>query len=59
LNITIKYSQSDRVLVFYSRLWILLSVLDSHPSRQYLSYCSGLFTYACMHGKINSTTGTC
>jgi len=31
LNITIKYSQTERGLVFNSQLWILLSLLVSHP----------------------------
>jgi len=38
LNITIKYSQTEKGLVFNSRLWILLSLLVSHPSRHYFSY---------------------
>ena len=50
LNITIKHSQTERGLVFNSRLWILLSLLVSHPSRHYFSYFSAFLTYACMYG---------
>jgi len=50
LNITIKYKLKS-VLFFYSRLWILLTLLASHPSRHYFSYffCL-LYIYACMYG---------
>jgi len=50
LNITIKYSQTEKGLVFTSRLWILLSLLVSHASRHYFSYFSAFFAYACMYG---------
>ena len=48
MNITIKYSKTERDLVFYSRLWILLSLLVSHPSRHYCSYFFCLL-YICMY----------
>jgi len=38
LNITIKYTQTERGLVFKSRLWILRSLLVSHTFRHYFSY---------------------
>jgi len=50
LNITIKYSETERGIVFKSRLWILLSLLVSHPSRSYFSYFFAFFTFACMYG---------
>ena len=37
-------------LSFNSRLWILLSLLVSHPSRYYFSYFFAFFTFACMYG---------
>jgi len=52
LNITIKYSQTERGLVFNSRLWILLSLLVSHPSRHYFSYFSCLLCI-CMYVWLN------
>jgi len=44
----IGYSQTERGLVFNSRLWILLSLLVSHPSRRYFSYFFCLL-YICMY----------
>ena len=52
MNITIKYSQTKRVLVFNSRLWILLSLLVSHPSRHYISYFFFL-RYICIYVWLN------
>jgi len=51
LNITIKYSQIDKGLVFNSRLWVLLSMFIRHPSHHYFSYFSAFFAKpmnACM-----------
>jgi len=43
-------------LVFNSRLWVLLSVLNRHPSHHYFSYffCLLCIAYACMYGYITS-----
>jgi len=59
LNIITKYSQTERGLVFNSRLWILLSLLVGHPSRHYFSDFFAFFTFAYMYGYINSIAGTC
>jgi len=58
LNITTKYSETERSLDFNSRLWILLSLFVGHPSRHF-SYVFAFFTFACMYGYINSIAGTC
>jgi len=52
MSITIKYSQTERGLVFNSRLWILLSLLVSHPSRHDIFYCFCL-RYICMYVWLN------
>ena len=61
MNITIKFSQTERGLIFNSTLWILLSLLVSHSSRHYFSYffCLLCTAYACINGYINSRIGTC
>jgi len=50
LNITTKYSEIERSLVFNSRLWILLSLFVGHPSRHHFSYVFAFFTFASMYG---------
>jgi len=50
MNITIKYSETERGLVFNSRKWILLYLLVRHPSRHYFSYLFllSLHLHVCM-----------
>jgi len=59
MNITIKYSQTERDLVFNSRLLLLLSLLVRHPSRYTFPIFSAFFTHAYICGYINSIAGTC
>jgi len=53
LNITIKYSETERSLDFNFRLWILLSLVVGHPSRHYFSY-SFCLLYICMYVWLNN-----
>jgi len=61
LNITIKYSQTEKGLDFNSQLWVLLSMIIRYPPHHYFSYlyCLLCIAYACMYGYINSIVGTC
>ena len=60
MNIIIKFSQTEKGLVFNSWRWVLLSMLIRHPSYHYFSYffCLLCIVYACMYGYINSIVGT-
>jgi len=51
-----KYSQTEKGLVFHSLLWILLSLLVSHPSRRYFSYFFCLL-YVCMYAVTDLRIG--
>jgi len=53
LNITIKYSQTEKGLVFNSRLWVLLSMLTRHPSHYYF------FHFFCLPCVACACVGTC
>jgi len=48
LNIRIKHSQSKKVLVFYSRLYVLLFLLVRHLAHHFSSYFSVFLKYASM-----------